>query len=79
MAFPGLGKRGKQPPRTAGDETYRVTVVGDDRLHIEMVDASGRTTGSIIISQFNAWSLLGTLTFFLGIKLPAKLAAEIKL
>lgn len=78
--WPGLCQRGEQPPRDPADETLRLCRMGD-KLCIATVssDSKQETTGHILVSLRNAWTLVGLLSFFIGLDLPTKIKKRIHL
>lgn len=66
-----------QPPRGEKDGPVGVRRLEDETLAISATyDGTER---SIVVSEYNAWRIFGTLAMFLGVKLPKKLAESIKL
>ena len=79
MTFPALCQRGKQPPRDPSDDVLRLHRIGE-KLCIEVLSADGATEkGHICISSRNAWTLVGLLSMFIGLKLPKRIAERIHL
>jgi hypothetical protein len=79
MTFPSLAEKGVQPPRDPSDDILRLHRIGE-KLCIEVMNADGTTEkGHICISCRNAWTLVGLLSLFIGLKLPSSVAKRIHL
>ena len=79
-----LGKlgytRGTQPPRAPDDHEYVGLRVQGDKLVIVLGPlGDGPPTQEMVISERNAWTLVGLIGFFVGFRLPKKLAERIML
>lgn len=70
----------RQPPRADADDNERLNLrVVAGRLVIATADKDGCEYQSIMIGERTAWSLIGLLCLFVGLKLPAAIEREIKL
>ena len=81
MTLGACDMRGKQPQRAADDDRLKIEVVGNGtRLRISLTDEHGALTATPLeVSEFNAWALIGALTLFVGLRLPASIGKRIRI
>lgn len=79
MTFGRINVRGaKQPKRDPADPDYLTLTVVGNKLHVSITNKEGTGSGqSIALSEYNAWALIGLLSFFVGLKLPRRIMKEI--
>lgn len=72
--------RGKQPPRASDDDRLKVEVVrGGAHLRISLTNEHGEENASLVVSEHNAWALIGILSIFVGLRLPGSIGKRIRI
>lgn len=69
---------GQQPPRGPKDGQIQIWNDGPDGDMCILVEHSGETQ-RIVLTEYNAWRVFGTLALLLGVQLPKKIAESLKL
>lgn len=71
--------RGRQPPKALDDGSFSVRVVDERHLLITGLTKDGVITGTVVLSEYNAWALIGVLSLFVGLKLPDRIGRRIQI